>query len=180
VLHSTNTFHLASIFLIQNLPLLVLPQRLASIKSLEMVWELPPSAGSSTYQAMVDVVTSAFPTLRKLHISIAHCRCVGDCIEPDPEGRERELLGPMDEMVRKKVGPKLQDCQIALPYCLYTALCDRAQSVGACVESGGTGAMSWRQFWRSVTVEQGGQSENEGYWVRKGMDDTPLMGTSCF
>ena len=176
MLYSTNTFHLASIVLIQHLPLLILPQRLASIKSLEMVWDLHPSVDSSTYQAMTNVVTSAFPSLRKLYISIEPGIGKPAGFDDYIDWREQELLAPMDEMVRKKIGPTLQDCQIALPCKLYQALHDRARSAGARVERAAPGSLYWEQFWRSVSMEQGGQSPNEGYWVRRGLEETP---TSC-
>jgi hypothetical protein len=177
VLYSTNTFHLASLDLVKHLPLLILPQRLASIKSLEMVWDLQASVDSSTYEAMLDVVMSALPSLQKLHISIDHCLRMAPGIGDYVDRREQELLVPMDDMMRKKIGPKLQDCQIALPCRLYYALYDRARSAGARVQRSAPGSLHWEQFWRSVPVEQGGKSQNEGYWVRNGLDDMPFTCT---
>ncbi|KAF7511751.1 hypothetical protein GJ744_003482 [Endocarpon pusillum] len=185
VLYSTNTVHLSSIVLTRHLPLLILPQRLVSITSLELLWDLvlfrplpdhqaDQETGWPAYQALVLVVASAFPNLRKLHISIQTGSYVAKPFAEYIESHERKLLDPIDEMVRK-IGPQLQDCQIALPYSLHTALLPRAESVGARVESGGRGALSWRQFWRSVTAEQDEQSQSDlGYWVRRGVDDMPL------
>jgi hypothetical protein len=181
VLYSTNTFHLASIVLIKHLPLLILPQRLACIKSLEMVWDLNPPADSSTYEAMTDVVMSPFLSLRKLYISInpGIGKATGEFTGFNDyfKRREQELLGPLDEMVRKKIAPKLQDCRIALPCRDYSALYHRAQRAGACIQRAPAGSLYWEQFWRTVPVKQDGQSQNEGYWVRRGLQEMPLSCT---
>jgi hypothetical protein len=179
VLFSTNTFHLASIVLIKHLPLLILPQRLAYIKSLEMVWDLNPPADSFTYEAMTDVVMSSFLSLRKLRISInpGIGKAADTGLSAYFKRREQELLGPLDEMVRKKIGPKLQDCCIAIPCRDYFALNHRARREGARVERAAAGSLYWEQFWRTVPVEQDGQSQNEGYWVRRGQQEMPLSCT---
>jgi len=188
VLYSTNTVHIGSLVLSRHLPLLLPPQRLASITSLELIWDLvlfrplhSPEAeqenGFPAYNALVRLVASAFPCLRKLYISIQTGSHVADPSADHVESDEQKLLGPIDELVRK-IGPQLRDCQIAPPRSLHAALMSRAESAGTRIDSGGQAGLSWTRFWRPVTVEKGEQSENEiGYWVRQGMDDTPL---SCF
>jgi len=180
VLYSTNTIHIGSAFLTRHLPLFILPQRLASITSLELVWGLALDSplhplvdretGWPFYNALVTTVASAFPSLRKLYISIETRSFVTDASVQGFESDEQELLGPMDEMVRK-LGAQLQDCQIAPPRRLYEALMYKAKCRGARIESQRPGTLRWQRFWRPVAVEHGGQSgDHLGYWVRQGTE----------
>lgn len=184
VLYSTNTIHIGSAFLTRHLPLFILPQRLASITSLELVWGLALRSplhplvegekGWPSYNALVTTVASAFPSLRKLYISVETGSFVTNAFVQNFESDEQKLLGPMDEMVRK-LGAQLQDCQIAPPRSLCAALMYKANCRGARIESERPGTLRWQRFWRPVAVEHGEQSgDHLGYWVRQGTDDTPF------
>lgn len=184
VLYSTNTIHIGSPFLTRHLPLSILPQRLASITSLELLWELAFHSPLhplverekrwQSYSALVTTVASAFPSLGKLYISVETGSYVRNASAQQLESDEQQLLGPMDELVRK-LGAQLQECQIAPPYSLYRALVSKAKGRGARIENSRPGIVSWQRFWRPVAVEHGEQSgDHLGYWVRVGTDDSPL------
>jgi hypothetical protein len=98
------------------------------------------------YHALVSVVSPAFPYLKKLYISIRNVSFLNDPGDEIIESHKLKLLGPIDEMVRK-LGPQLQDCQIALPCSLYEALEYRAKSDGARIECGGCDSLRWRRIW---------------------------------
>ena len=185
MLYRTNTVHIGSVFLTSHLTSFLLPQRLASITALELVWDLgllPVSSkarkddtkGWSAYSSLIATIASVFPSLENLYISIRTNSYMANSFAENVEDYERKLLIPIDEMVRK-IGPKLQHCQIAPPHSLHRALMYRAESLGARTDSGGCGALRFRRFWRPVTVEQKEQpGESLGYWVRQGVEDTPL------
>ena len=179
MLYSTNTVHIGSVLLMRFLPLLLFPQRLSSITSLELVWELfrlrslpdPHQKGWPAYNALAAIVASTFPRLRKLYLSIDIGSDMTNAFAENIESDERQLLGPIDEMVRK-LGPQLQDCDVALQCWIHTALMTRAESAGARAESRGIGGLQYTRFWRPVAVGQGEQSGNDlGYWVRPGVED---------
>jgi hypothetical protein len=132
------------------------------------------------YHALVSVVAPAFPYLKKLYISIRNDSFLHDPGDEIIESYQQKLLGPIDEMVRK-LGPQLQDCQVALPFSLYKALEYRAKSDGARIECGGCGYLHWRRIWRPLPVEQDEHSENDlGYWIRRGKEYTPFWKPCCF
>ncbi|ROW06633.1 hypothetical protein VPNG_06704 [Cytospora leucostoma] len=116
ILYSTNEFHLSDAKLIRNLPRLILPQRLASIRALELVW-LPhteilthapgPPGPYDTEEArrwLCNTIPIMFPRLEKLHLSLSY-----DISEPGSLGldpvddsilqAERIILGPVEAML---------------------------------------------------------------------------------
>ena len=162
MLYLTNTVHISSVVLMCHLSLL-LPQRLASIASLELVRDLvvfrplpnpqrEQEKGWPAYNTLASMVASAFPCLRKLYISIQTNSFISSPVAGNIESHERKFLGPIDEMVRK-LGPYLQDCRIALPHIFHKELMYRAEIVGSMIDSGGQGAVRWWQFWRPLPVE---------------------------
>ena len=184
MLYSTNTIHIGSAFLTRHLPLFILPQRLACITSLELAWELllhspfDPLAehgkDEPAYNALVATVGSAFPSLTKLYISLDTLSCLSDAFDQKYESDEQKILHPMDEMVRK-LGAQLQECQIAPPRSLYEALAAKAKRRGALIERERPGTFRWERFWRPVVEEHGEQSgDHLGYWVRQGIENTPI------
>jgi hypothetical protein len=184
VLYSTNTIHIGSPFLTRHLPLSILPQRLASITSLELLWQMAfwshlhplveRERGWPSYNGFITTVASAFPSLRKLYISVETGSFATDASGHKAESDEQKLLGPMDELVRK-LGAQLQECQIAPPYSLYKVLVSKAKGRGARIERSRPGTLRWQRYWRPVAVEHGEESRDHlGYWVREGTDDSPL------
>ena len=186
---------MSSIIMIVSLPRLLHPQRLANITSLETKWKMdlirtftPEEKQSNrcwrTYSILVSTVGSAFPSIRRVYISLQ----IGEyprsptnlaTFEPPKSPMslgifEQHLLNPMDEMVGR-LGPQLQEFQVALPYSLYKALLDQCGSQGTRTQEGGYGALSWRRYWREVGTNTESRS---GYWIRKGIADNPMPGES--
>jgi hypothetical protein len=71
---------MASTVMILHLPQLLLPQRLGSITSVEMLWHLrlfqdsephdPLDSGLAAFHSLLDALPSTFPHLRKLYVSL--------------------------------------------------------------------------------------------------------------
>ena len=197
VLYRTNAFFIGSPSPIDEFHRLLLPQRLALITALELSWNIfrpsapshPASEDWSAYNSFARAIIPAFPSLRSLYISVQVTSYISVQATHDGystwaemiESYERKLLGPIDEIVIK-LGPKLQDCQIAPQHSLYNALKGRAEGAGACIEAGGGyGSLRWERFWHPIKMESNEQyiDKSLGYWVRKGHDDTPLT-MNCF
>jgi hypothetical protein len=188
VLYESNTVHIASYALMRYLPMLLLPQRLASIKSLELIWDLilfcpiqsthyDQLVGWPVFIAFIKIVLADFPYLKKLYISIQTGTHMSDHLQ-SLERAERKLFTPLDEML-KLIAGQLESFEVAVPISHYAALVEKAEENGCVIESGGKGDLSWGRYWRSVTLEQEGQPpRNIGYWVRKGVDDAHLEETA--
>ena len=194
MIYSTNTIHIGSVVLARHLDLLLLPQHLSKITSLELLLDLilfrPPSSpqqeqtmGWPAYHGVLSALPTSLPSLRKLQVSISTNSYIANPLADNIESHERNILGPVDDMVRNFGRRHLRHCEIAPNRSLYTAFRLRAEKVGARIGSGGVGAFRWERFWRAVAVKQEGdqqqqqQSNNNeelGYWVRQGVDDTPL------
>lgn len=164
---------------------MLLPQRLATITSLELVWNhlepYPPKGNQrsqgeiwSHYSTLMEKASRAFPSMRKVYVSAEVTPYINNHTIGDVGYHERQLLEPADTLMRRR-GTKLRDCEIAPNRSLYTMLMNRAEKAGARIEKGGTGAGSWHRFWRPLVVDGDDQNANQaGYWVRRGKDDTPL------
>lgn len=195
MLYRTNAFFIDSPSPIDQFHRLLLPQRLALITALELSWDIfrpstpshPASEDWSTYNSFARAIVPAFLSLRTLYISVQvtsyiSVQATHDACARLIENYERKLLGPIDEMVIR-LGPKLQQCQIAPQYSLYKALKGRAESAGACIEAGGGhGSLRWERFWHPIKMESNQQyvDNTRGYWVRQGQYDTPLTIMNCF
>lgn len=190
ILYSTNTIHISSVVLMRHLPELLLPQRLVSIMSLELVWNMvlfrtlpdprqEEEKGWPAYVALTSLVASAFPSLKKLYTSIdTDCKHI-DLRADYLEGEAKKLLSPVDEMIGK-LGPQLQECQIAVPMSHYTALERTATTLGAHIERGPRNWPHAFRFWRPLTAEECEHSGNNlGYWVRSGVFDFLVSCTLC-
>ena len=187
MLYSTNAVHISNVLLMRFLPSLLLPQRLSSVTSLELVWDLshlwslldPHEKCWPAYSGLASIVASAFPHLRKLYISVDIRHHMTNPSAEIIESDERQLLGPIDEIVRK-LGPQLQDCEVALACYVHIAFMDRAKSAGARIKNRSIGGLRCTRFWRPVAVDQGAQSGNDlGYWVRPPVEDQICLCT-CF
>ncbi|KAL8930241.1 MAG: hypothetical protein Q9208_000858 [Pyrenodesmia sp. 3 TL-2023] len=185
LVYRSNTIHIRSTALLESIHIMLLPQRLATITSLELVWdrlEHYPSEGNqrsqaeiwSHYSTLMEKASRAFPSMRKVYVSVKATPYVNNHTIGDVGYHERQLLEPADALMRRR-GTTLRDCQIAPNRSLYMMLMDRAKEAGAHIEKGGIGAGAWHRFWRPVVVGEGNQTANQaGYWVRQGKDDTPL------
>lgn len=171
---------------------MLLPRRLATITSLELVWNRLENHLTlineraypelwSHYSTLMEKVSGSFPSLRKLYVSVEPTSYMPNPTTADITYHERHLLEPADALIRRR-GSKLRSCRIAPNRSLYRALMDRAEKAGARIEKGGQGIGSWHRFWRPVVLDQDDQTANQaGYWVRQGKDDTPIWYLpSCF
>lgn len=135
ILYANNTFHLSDAHLILNLPRLLVPSRLASITSLEMLWKIhpfrdqqpndPPFSDKGTFLELAQQTPDIFPSLRRAYISLQ-----GDLAHPygSPltrgfdskagcEFQEKALLTYIDAMVRRLA--HIDVFVLALPSSLY-------------------------------------------------------------
>ncbi|KAL8808097.1 MAG: hypothetical protein Q9200_004413, partial [Gallowayella weberi] len=192
----SNTIHIRRIYLIQNIDKFLLPQRLATIKSLELVWELstmgallwsyldetPPTEENldpevrralSLYTALMAKIPQTFPSISNLHISISVTTYIANPLLTTIATLQHHLFAPADATARS-LGSQLHAFQITPNASLYKALARRATEQGAREEKGPSMAPFWRRFWRSVDSDDDRVTGNVGYWVGRGKDDTPV------
>jgi hypothetical protein len=172
ILYSTNVFQIEGNTLIKHIPRFLLPQRLNSITSIELLWRLDPSLNCpetsfSAFHALVERLSDLFPHLTKLHFSLlgqvkVPCRIV-----------ESEVLVPLDNMVRG-LAPQLQKCTVAIPATVYERVI-------------GEELWPWVNFddklepiWRALPDsdnkagnEASGTQQLKGYWLLPGQWDLP-------
>ncbi|WEW60122.1 hypothetical protein PRK78_005607 [Emydomyces testavorans] len=193
VLYSTNTIHMANTTMIRNLPRLLPAQRLASIRSVEMLWNLhlfradklgdAPDSGTSAFHALLDMIPMLFPNLRKLYISLqGELRSVGT-LDERYGTVEATILIPLDAMVRS-LSANVQTCDIAVPYTVYVPIKHRATG------HPGLGNRRlrnkvWERVWRElphVALEGAGCTTHlAGFWIYRGFQDMcvdPAVGYS--
>ncbi|KAL6886365.1 hypothetical protein HDV57DRAFT_387809 [Trichoderma longibrachiatum] len=193
VLYATNTFHTASKEMILSLPSVLLPQRLASIASVELVWDFapfpsihpevvkPPLSDMASFRLFLDAVPATFPAARKLHISLQGrlypTRTVNGLTSWDSSGggggvddedRTDEILRPVDELVTR-LGPHVTDFSLGIPSSLYQDQRDKALKNGDPVEQAHRG--QHERHWRPLSSEGGGDDGRTGYWVWLGQKD---------
>lgn len=138
------------------------------------------------FDSLVSVLTSdSFPHLRELYWSIHIGGRRGGIAFPDYPSKDLERLLKGAEKIVRKLGPQLQDIDLAPQYSVYKALADRAKSNGARF---GRSPKSWdgERFWYPVkdvvndeadSNRPGVETEGLGFWVRDGMDDLPFVCT---
>ncbi|CAM1511966.1 Fc.00g094790.m01.CDS01 [Cosmosporella sp. VM-42] len=190
ILYSTNTIHTSSKEMIMQLPRLLLPQRLASIKSMELVWEFVPfprQGETRPTSPMIDLVSfysflDAFPSMlghiRTLYISFQgqlkpHWTSFSISGNEWFQFTETLIMNPIDDMVRK-LGPEVRDCSIAIPSSLYASRRDRAREAGELVHQtmyGGHIECHWRPLADS--------EHRSGYWVLLGQKDLGYPWPGC-
>ncbi len=171
ILYSSNTIHIRSIILLRHLPVLLPPQRLASITSLELRLKMALSCplrpqedqeiGWPAYEAVVSLLGSAFPALRELDILVEAGSLYSDPTSFYSQAKEDRILAPLDGIVEKLA----LNCQVAFAWCAISEYLP---------------TFAWREWcWRPVTVEQGeeGSGGEIGYWVRHGKDPTGRIPT---
>lgn len=164
VLYETNTLHVASVPLMLGLERLLLPQRLAGVRALEMVWELRGEAGGTpreVFGRLLGGVPGVFPRLERLWISLqGGLFHLGARLAPGRvDEAERDVVEPLDGMVLRFERP-LQQCIVELPYTLFVPLQDRAQDASSAEGMG---------FWRSLPAGE------RGYWVKCGDEDLGML-----
>lgn len=167
VLYGTNTIHMDSFPLMLHLPRLLLGQTLGMITAVEMVWsfEAWPKdvwhmrlTPQRAFTDLVQLLPHALPCLVRLYLSMwGSMLCLGD--EPTAEmvdEAEKNLVAPVDEMVRKLLRARLRECTVEFPYSLFEPL-DRK-----------SGRSEMLRFWRPVGAKDRCE---RGYWIKLGALD---------
>lgn len=164
--------------MILAMPRLLLPQRLSSIKSAELLWEFEPHQGEGptllhptpsmeSLKTVFGACPSIFRNSKSLYISLQGKVYGHDPIDYESddwrESNHDALLEPVDDMV-KNLGPRVKECTIAVPSLLYMVRRDRAKRAGTVVEHFHLGQDE--RHWRSVESASLG-----GYWVTLGARD---------
>ena len=178
LIYSTNTLHITGSALLENIQVLLLPQRFSKISSLELVFEMrhygPPistedltRAKWSEYRGLIGVIDTAFPAAKKIYISV----CVG--IPWNIDEISHQLLEPADALVRGHWST-LQEFQLAPNLCLYRDLMRKVQNDGVEIQEDGLRAGAWYRFWRPVMMMMEFEdlpTKEIGYWIRRGVED---------
>ncbi|ATY63714.1 hypothetical protein A9K55_008046 [Cordyceps militaris] len=184
ILYGTNTIHTASKALILNADRLLLPQRVAAITSLEVLWDFgpyPPWADSfpsktkellGAFEDMLRAVLSSFRGLKVLYISVQWTGRDPLVVDPGKVGSgsedivEQLLMRRVDALVRQ-LPARVADFAFAVPSSIYAEQCQIARETpGRTVEHVSDGA-TYERFWRPV----GKSIAHAGYWVRLGQKD---------
>ena len=179
--------------MICNLPQLLLPQRLASITSIEMVWHIifcheaaPDDSlcnGFPAFHSLLKILPLTFPHLQELTLSLQ-----GNASPPDRRAERifmsesainSSIMIPFDNLVREVA---LQRCSIYIPLSLYDIL--RRQAKGSLLRSrwgsGGSCTRLWRDLPKVGTGDERPASTLRGYWICLGEVDDPLTFISTY
>ncbi|UKZ79780.1 hypothetical protein TrVFT333_007542 [Trichoderma virens FT-333] len=185
VLYSTNTIHTASKEMILSLTSILLPQRLSSITSVELLWDFapfpsihpevvkPPLSDMASFHAFLNAIPSTFPAIRRLHISlqgrIYPTKTVNGSTSWDNNiDRVDEILHPVDDFVLKLKPDVRRDFSLGIPSSLYRSQRDRALKNNDPVEQDYRGQPE--RHWRPLK----GAGESVGYWVWLGNKDLTM------
>ncbi|CAG9987648.1 unnamed protein product [Clonostachys byssicola] len=191
VLYATNTIHSASKLMLLNLDKLLPPQRLSSIKSLELIWTFDPYLCNSlpieepcrdleSFQRFLEALPVFFPRVQRLHVAIQ-----GQVFPVELKSRswefmedtskvieiiEKNMLTPFDEMVHR-LGPGAREVTLACSSYLYARLRGVAlENNAAVVQQVHLGAEKERH-WRALPSGKGRNNHLGGYWVQLGQRD---------
>jgi hypothetical protein len=185
---------MASLVMINHLPELLLPQRLAQIRSVEMRWNVypfrhamphdPPNSGLPAFLNLIEALPSTFPHIRKLFISIDDGAEPGMKLRPTISEaqnlNEPAIMQPVDDLVRR-LGPDLQMFDFALPASLYRRI--KMVATGKDLMRGWKSSGKRDRIWRELPeIEMGRHATHlPGYWVNSGqIDMLPLSPIPCF
>ncbi|KFY13396.1 hypothetical protein V492_03298 [Pseudogymnoascus sp. VKM F-4246] len=168
---------MASSVMMRHLPQLLLPQRLASMTSVEMIWHAHPVwygsdlrssldvFGLPAIRSLMDVLESSMPSLRHLSISLDYDIRLS-CDEEDSDDQDDEhkpvISTPLDCMVRRmrRARPHLE-VNIYIPFDVY----EKRNIRSGCI----------RRLWYQEKREEDNEIWRElpgggdgGYWIRYG------------
>lgn len=199
VLHRTNTFHIARTDVYLYLPKLFMPQRLAAITEVELLWDLVhhswdtrpnskrPRTDKKTRVSLLTSLPVTFPGLRRLYLSfqgkLSH-RNIRESRRPRrPIVR---LLHRVTEGLLEWVDGgvarcrHLEECRVALPTTAYAPWKFMATRDTGTLGDGGDGvAAVWRAIPAGPRWIQGAVAGEgvEGYWVCHGRMDWDIEKT---
>lgn len=135
VLYGTNRMHFEGMDMLCLLPEVLLPQRLAAITSVELLWnfppwgevrqqgreeDYPPGSGMAGFISLLKALPGTLPNLRYLYLSLqGELKPLGVHSHEEIFKASKELLRHVDRMVVKL--ERLTDCRIALAASCYSA-----------------------------------------------------------
>ncbi|KAI9793925.1 MAG: hypothetical protein M1816_007177 [Peltula sp. TS41687] len=175
-LYSTNRFRLREqdnrkALLFRNLDSLLLPQRLASMKHLELVWDFEhfgrkskdPDTGKPVFDTLLDILISSLPNLADVHIRAETQNYVQD--RPGASSQPEETLfsmviSPMDNLVAR-FGTQLRHCELIVRWSYYKAMREGLGEEATVEEL--HRSISHRKFWRYVENGDGALRYRVGY-----------------
>ncbi|KAK5991786.1 hypothetical protein PT974_07820 [Cladobotryum mycophilum] len=169
ILYSTNTIHTASKEMMMHIDKLLVPQRLTSIRSVELCWELKPYPGyydtpnnpaalsdMASFHAFLKAVPTMFPNARALHISLR-----GITFAERSDKIEEDIMEPLDTMIRT-LGSHVRDFSVGVSSMLYILQRKRVKEAGWLAEQDSKGQVE--RYWRPLD----GSPLFSGYWVMLG------------
>lgn len=187
ILFTTNTFHLSNLELQESLPRLLLPHRLSSINSLELLWDFStpqpngtllhvlwetPEAKDSPLHTLCRMVPEVFPNVHYLYISLqlrfwSPLAEFYDLISV----LEQVILGSIEDMLRNLGLSSGREFNVAISRLawdvLYQKNTDLDSSKVKC-----EGHMSNDRFWKPLGPPGIEVPEDHmlGYWICSGWD----------
>ena len=121
ILYRTNTIHIANAALFPRLPRLLVPERLADIESLEVVWEhheLRPSLWGPPRPAQMTlylhILSDHLPGLRKIFISVVKI------IRPKHADIAKDIFEPLDGFVGST--PRPTEVCVSVPWLTFSVV----------------------------------------------------------
>ncbi|KAL6924025.1 hypothetical protein FSST1_001299 [Fusarium sambucinum] len=202
VLYQTNTIHLSSEVLIYNLPKLILPQRLAMMTSLEVVWLIDSNicSGKSILKqrdldTILSILDTHFPRLQRLNLALKLRLYERIPVEID------DMIKTLDSFVARRAQYLLEPITISLASWAFERLYGEVLQM-VIEEKGLVSSIShnWLRYkvWRYLdgrydlasngeTRETYGKPEGitpqNGYWFRMGdwkERQTIIVAVACF
>ena len=180
VLYGNNTLHIARTYLFLGLPRLFMPERLAAIRDIELLWDFEFSSfgGShlelNTINGFLGALSRTLPSLRRLYLSFQDgmsYKFQWAKLEVDTQFRMiDEMLQLIDRAVMKL--PHLVECRIALSTTTYTPwkFVKNGDQLGPEDMKASMGAV-WRDLPGQGEHRGDGENSLEGYWVCHGNSD---------
>ena len=180
VLYGNNTLHIARMYLFVGLPRLFMPERLAAIRNIELLWDFRLSRSdrgslqSNTISTLLRTLHKTLPSLRRLYLSFQGDICYSIRYSPvDTRFRMVEEILQLTDWAVVRL-PHLVECRIALPKSIYTPW--KFVKNGDHLETGdldGSIGAVWRDLPGQDEHRGDGESSLEGYWVCHGKSDWP-------
>lgn len=199
-MYSTNKFHFSDLDLIQDLPLLLPPQHLSRMTSLEMLWNFnldlsnnritdglkslwtESTRKDSPLHKMCAMFPRSLPHVRSLYISIQ------SWIDPPALGAQDDgisyvesiILAPVEDMLRLlKPGPS-KEFHVAIQRGAWFILLNKYNKLyGSKLRVESQDGLTRGRFWKSLSLsdsQKGDSVDNFGYWICGGWSDMEFVG----
>ncbi|KAK2846389.1 hypothetical protein FQN49_005774 [Arthroderma sp. PD_2] len=186
VLYQKNTIHIPSIHIFRHLPRFLPAQRLANLRSVELVWELhmfqndepvdPPFCGHSAFLRYLEVLPTMLPGLGNLFLSLQGRFNPPSTTKGDRYEIVNTIIGkPIDAMVRR-MGLRLRKFDLALPFTVYSKFnfkISGRHGLGITRPYNFQWERVWRDLLASGTEDGAPMPYISGYWIYRGYQDFP-------